>query len=76
MGEKAGAVIRRRWRVLVDKVSSAVPMDPSFADQWKEAELEAKRMERDERRRVDPTGLGVWGVEETIEEVVRRQNQQ
>lgn len=63
------------WRPIVDKTSSAVEMEPTFADRWKEWELEIERFDRAERRRGDPTGLGVWGVEETIEEVVRRQNQ-
>ena len=67
-------VVRKAWTVNVDKVSSAVPMELSFTDQMKEAQLERKRMDRAERRYHDPLGLGVWGVEETIDEVVRRQN--
>jgi hypothetical protein len=68
-------LVRKAWTVNVDKVSSAVSMELSFGDRLKEAQLEAKRMDREDRRRVDPTGLGVWGVEESIDEVVRRQNQ-
>ena len=67
---------RKSWRPVVDRTSSAMALEPSYADQWKETELEAKRAERQDRRRVDPTGLGIWGGEETIDEVVRRQNQQ
>jgi hypothetical protein len=68
-------MIRKAWTVQVDKVSSAVAMELSFADQMKEAQLEMERMDREDRRRVDPTGLGIWGTEEGIEDVVRRQNQ-
>lgn len=63
------------WRPVIDRVSSAVAMEPTFADQWKERQLERARLNRAERRDCDPTGLGVWGVEESIDEVVRRQNQ-
>jgi hypothetical protein len=68
-------LVRKAWTVQVDKVSSAVPMELSFTDKMKEAQLEAKRAERQDRRRVDPTGLGIYGDEETIDDVVRRQNQ-
>jgi hypothetical protein len=62
------------WKVEIDKVSSAVPMEPTQADLLKEAQLERKRLDRIERLRLDPVGLGTWGVQETIDEVVRRQN--
>jgi hypothetical protein len=66
---------RKAWTVEVDKTSLAVPGELSFTDRVKEAELEAKRMDREDRRKQDPTGLGIWGADESIDEVVRRQNQ-
>ena len=63
------------WTVVVDKVSSAVPMEPTVTDQMKERQMEIARLNRVQRRDCDPTGLGIYGVEETIDEVVRRQNQ-
>jgi hypothetical protein len=68
-------VTDRRWKVVVDKTSSAVSMEPTVWDQMKERQLERARLNRAERRDCDPAGLGIYGVEETIDEVVRRQNQ-
>jgi hypothetical protein len=62
------------WKVEIDKVSSAVPMEPTQADLLKEAQLERKRLDRADRLKADGIGLGTWGVEETMEEIVRRQN--
>jgi hypothetical protein len=66
---------RKAWTVDVDKTSLAVPGELSFTDRVKEAQIERARMDREDRRREDPTGLGVWGGDERIEDVVRRQNQ-
>ena len=60
------------WTVDVDKVSSAVGMEVTPKDQL---QMEAAKLDREYRRRLDPTGLGIYGVEESIEETVRRQNQ-
>jgi hypothetical protein len=34
------------WKVEIDKVSSAVPMEPTQVDLLKEAQLERKRLDR------------------------------
>ena len=60
------------WTVEVDKVSSAVGMKVTAKDQ---VQMDAAKLDREYRRRLDPTGLGIYGEEETIEETVRRQNQ-
>jgi len=59
----------RQWKVeVVDGPSSAVPAD---VDRAVELRRELTLRERKERLRQNPTG---WGVGETIEETVRRQN--
>jgi hypothetical protein len=63
---------RRRWSVQVDGVSSAIAMEPTFLDRLKERQIELDRLDREAR--CDPTGLGIYGGEETIDEIVRRQN--
>jgi hypothetical protein len=64
-----------RWTVEVDGPTSARAIEPSAADRIKEWQIEMKRRDKEERLERDPIGLGVWGVEETIDEVVRRQNE-
>jgi hypothetical protein len=54
----------RRWTPVVDGVTSARPLEPTATDRMKEWQLEAKQRDREERQRHDPSGLGVWGVEE------------
>jgi hypothetical protein len=45
------------WKVEIDKVSSAVPIEPTQADLLKEAQLERKRLDRIERLARDPNLL-------------------
>jgi hypothetical protein len=64
----------RLWSPVVDSCSSAVQTEATHADWLKEAQLERKRLDRLERLAHDPNGTGIWAFE-TMEELVRRQNE-
>ena len=69
-GGKAG----RRWRPLVDKATSYVMMDGSAADEIWELRMRVAAAARRARMRSDPLNL-YRGGEETIDDVVRRQDE-
>jgi hypothetical protein len=69
-GGKAG----RRWRPLVDKATSYVMMDGSAADEIWELRMRVAAAARRARMRSDPLNL-YGGGEETIDDVVRRQDE-
>ena len=64
---------RRRWTAEPTKTSSYVAVEPTVADKMEELRREVANAVRQERRRCDPLGIGIYDVE-TIDDVVRRQD--
>jgi hypothetical protein len=65
---------RRRWTAEPVAATSYVAVEPTTADFLEEARRANARAARDARRRADPLGCGIWVQDETMDEIVRRQN--
>ena len=63
----------RRWTVTPVGVTSARDIPPTYADELEEVRRANARAARAARRRADG-GFGIWNWEETIDEMVARQN--
>jgi hypothetical protein len=61
----------RKWAVMVDGVTDAVPMG---IDVVVEEAHQLRVLERAKRRELDPFGTGIWEIE-SLEQLVRRQNE-
>ena len=64
----------RRWTAEPTKTSSYVAVDPTAADKMEELRRAVADAARRERVRCDPLGIGLYGADETIDDVVRRQD--
>jgi len=64
---------RRRWTAEPPAASNSMPYVPSALDRLVETQRAVAQAAREDRRRRDPFGLGLYGYE-TIEDLVRRQN--
>jgi len=62
----------RKWRPFVDGVTACTQQEPTAQDGVREA---VARAAREARMRADPEGTGIWGVGETMADVVRRQDE-
>jgi hypothetical protein len=68
-----GGKVGRRWRPLVDGPTSAVQADPNAADEIWALRRAVGEAARRARMRADP--LNLYGGEESIDDVVRRQDE-
>jgi hypothetical protein len=64
----------RRWTAEPTNTSSYVAVEPTVANKMEELRREVAAAARKERMRCDPLGIGLYGVGETIDDVVRRQD--
>jgi hypothetical protein len=68
-----GGRVGRRWRPYVDKATAAVQADLSVADELAVLQRKVGEAARRARMRGDP--LNLYGGEESIDDVVRRQDE-
>jgi len=65
----------RKWQPFVDKVSACVQHEPTALDRIREVQEAVARAAREARMKADPNGLGIWGADETMADIVRRQDE-
>ena len=68
-------IVRRGWQAYPPTHTSYQPYQPSRSDEIKELQLRNAAAARRERVRRDQDGLGLWGGPETIEDLVREQDE-
>ncbi len=66
---------KRKWKPFVDKVSACREHEPTSLDELGEIREAVARAAREARMRADPLGTGLYCADETIDDVVRRQDE-
>jgi hypothetical protein len=66
---------QRKWQPFVDKTSAYVHHETTNLDQLVEIRQAVARAAREARMKADPFGAGIWGADETVADVVRRQDE-
>jgi hypothetical protein len=65
----------RKWRPYVDSASACVEHEPTAVDEAAEIREAVAKAARQARMRADPDGIGHYGANETMADIVRRQDE-
>src|SRR5258708_6056037 len=65
----------RKWQPWVDKTTACIQSEPTALDEIAEIRQSVAKAAREARMKADPFGTGVYGADETMADVVRRQDE-
>ena len=65
----------RKWRPYVDSASACIEHEPSAVDEAAGIREAVAKAARQARMRADPDGTGLYGANETMADIVRRQDE-